>query len=1534
MDVYKGIVKFDGFYGSNGEEPVSFLGWVELVLGRTAKEFPETHAILSSTAKEREAKILREHKDQDARNSAWLDLQQQDKNAKADVLLFLGSTLQRRYVRFPTGSKIWDDLHLSHENFVRTRGPVLWAQLQNLAPRENERLAAYGQRVELLQCELAEVGRQQTDKTMLDAMFKGWIQEHPEWTVIIQSTRAVMTGCETVASMTQTLVEQEVNQADTLATVSSTQRAAVFTSSAVPGVEQRITAIESAVQQIAAAVAKMGSAGPVVHAPGTKAVVKPARRCYRCNSPHHGYRDCPEPFAGQGALHASGVTSHVSWMLDSGCTHDMHPGGGQGASAFARYRRFEQPLTVYFGKQGVTSAAVGVGEMTLTGTEGPVVLPDVLHVPDLACPLLSVKAALRRGLSVHFWPSEGPGGSERIALMHGDRVMLTARPKGDLFFIQEELRACTAAVSASQLSEAWDCHRKLGHVGFTTLAKMCQRGFLRHTSLTPSALLQARKQGTCEPCVVGKLRRTSHPPRQPREVRVLERVHMDLCDLPIGYFGTVIDEATRYASVLLLQRKSDTAAAVRDALKWCETQTGKQVQRVRHDRGGEYMVGTLQSFYAERGIQMEPTAGYSPEANGLAERHNLRLLDMALPMLADSGDARHNLAPLGERYAADAIIYANDLHNAMPAAVSGSRVGRTPHEAFLGREVTLGVFRRFGCRVWAHVPGKPFAQRPKFGPRGVPGRFLGFERPFGSGIYRVLLDNGGVTQTQTVEFDTAPTVPPPVLLPAVQIPGQQCPQTARGEDSDSDDEESVRHGCGESAQVPVVGQLPSGEHGSGSITATPPATRLPTGSRTAHQAVDVRSGSVSSGETQAVGRPVRTTRNPNPRYAFTLRCSTQLPGNSTRRGFQGDRGVGMIGGIRGEDRSSELGNVEDGRGDRGLGCPERTCGKSKTRAARVAARRRHRRAQRNGERGSQGQREPGKGRSKAGRGRRRKLTVKNDTSVKCQDGGVTPEISASTVQLWESVGALAVMTVVADPVSYPLPPSSVSEALSRTDAAHWQAAIDDEVQACLGFGVWEQCVLPTGKRALPSRFVLERKRDGRYKARLVAGGHRQEQGVDYEETFAPVCSYRTLRMILAVSAHAGLALRQFDICTAFLNGELAEEVYLQAPKGAEGLADQGKVLRLRRALYGLRQASRSWNRCLEAALLNKGFVQSDADPALWILLGGAGVVLAMFYVDDGLVAARTPEEADALVELVGTMFQIRKLGEPTDFLGIEIRRDWDAGTITICQETKAVALATGLGLGGEQDVILPMSPEVYGELRAAKDSDAMADKAAYQRTLGSLLHLAQCTRPDIALPVAALAAYASKPSVQHWEALLGLVKYVGVTATRGITYGTEEQPVGFWCDANYASCRDTRRSTTGWVVTMYGGAVSWSSKKQPTVAASTMDAEYQACGAAAREGLSLRKAFGELALLSNGLELVGPLQIGCDNKAAISLCKDRKEGERVKHIDIIHHFARDHVRSGELLFVYCKSENNVSDCLTKALARPLFEKGLKGMGML
>jgi hypothetical protein len=172
-----------------------------------------------------------------------------------------------------------------------------------------------------------------------------------------------------------------------------------------------------------------------------------------------------------------------------------------------------------------------------------------------------------------------------------------------------------------------------------------------------------------------------------------------------------------------------------------------------------------------------------------------------------------------------------------------------------------------------------------------------------------------------------------------------------------------------------------------------------------------------------------------------------------------------------------------------------------------------------------------------------------------------------------------------------------------------------------------------------------------------------------------------------------------------------------------------RVLKLGRMLYGLHQAPRGWSKKLENALRELGFVQSDTDPSLWLVKGDTGAVVAMFYVDDGLVAAPTAEEADAIVDKMGTIFEIRKLGEPTDSLGINIHTDEETGTITIDQEDKARAIAEEFGVANSRKVT-PMSPDTFMGLRKRQNDEPTADKHAYQRGIGALFHVSQCTRAD------------------------------------------------------------------------------------------------------------------------------------------------------------------------------------------------------------
>jgi hypothetical protein len=259
----------------------------------------------------------------------------------------------------------------------------------------------------------------------------------------------------------------------------------------------------------------------------------------------------------------------------------MHHGGDLRDRAFSDYRKFDKTILLFFGKRGVTAAAVALMTVVLQACEGPLILPDVWFVAELDGPLFSAKAALRRGLSVHFWPSSRLGGADQIALIQSGRTVLTTGPRGDLYCLHERSTLMAAAriatASARELDVARDCHRSLGHIGFGTTADLCRAGMLRDDA-TPAAFVQACKESVSEPCMLGKLRRGSHPSCRPQQ-------NHD------GYLSTVTDKATCFYTVFIVQRKSDTEAAVRQILAWSETQTGQRVQKVRHDRGGEYMGG-------------------------------------------------------------------------------------------------------------------------------------------------------------------------------------------------------------------------------------------------------------------------------------------------------------------------------------------------------------------------------------------------------------------------------------------------------------------------------------------------------------------------------------------------------------------------------------------------------------------------------------------------------------------------------------------------------------------------------------------------------------------------------------------------------------------------------------------------------------------------------------------------------------------------------------------------------------------------------
>ena len=505
-------------------------------------------------------------------------------------------------------------------------------------------------------------------------------------------------------------------------------------------------------------------------------------------------------------------------------------------------------------------------------------------------------------------------------------------------------------------------------------------------------------------------------------------------------------------------------------------------------------------------------------------------------------------------------------------------------------------------------------------------------------------------------------------------------------------------------------------------------------------------------------------------------------------------------------------------------------------------------------------------------------------------------------------------------------PSTLDEALSSKEASLWRQAMNDEMASLLKNNTWTLEHPPSGVTPIPVKWVFKLKRDSagnveRFKARLVAKGFRQREGIDYDEVFAPVSKYTTLRALLALAASEDLEIHQLDIKTAFLNGELEEDVWIQQPPLYE--SGDGSACHLHKSLYGLKQAPRAWHAKLKEELEAMGFHATAADPALFITASGPTVYL-LTYVDDILiVTSDTAALADSKSKILAAV-DARDLGEATCCLGMDICRDRDARKITLTQHRLINDLLCKHGLEESKPLLTPLSPAT----KLTKDGEPLDTSVhGHSQLIGSLMYISVCTRPDIAQAVGALARYMAAPTVAHWRAAKGILRYIAGTAKHGINYGSSTLNLEAYCDADYAGDLDTRRSTTGYVFILGGGAISWSSRLQPTVAASTTEAEYMAAAYAIKEALWLRTLLTEL-----GMDL-STISIYADNQSAIKLLKNPVLSMRSKHIDVIYHFARERVARKDIAFLYIPTDKMVADALTKPLPSTKFSFCRCAMGV-
>lgn len=508
-------------------------------------------------------------------------------------------------------------------------------------------------------------------------------------------------------------------------------------------------------------------------------------------------------------------------------------------------------------------------------------------------------------------------------------------------------------------------------------------------------------------------------------------------------------------------------------------------------------------------------------------------------------------------------------------------------------------------------------------------------------------------------------------------------------------------------------------------------------------------------------------------------------------------------------------------------------------------------------------------------------------------------------------------------------PSTYKEAMASPQADQWQAASDDEYESLLANDTWDLLEPPPGTKVIPSKWVFKIKRDAngnldRFKARLVVKGFHQREGIDYTEVFAPTAKYVTFRAFMSVAAVKDLELRHLDIKTAFLNGILEEEVWMQQP---EGYVQGGPHLacKLKRALYGLKQAPRAWHTRLHKELTSMGFTQSLADPGLYFAFVNGVNTLLLIYVDDILVACSDSSIVDRFCKRLLSTFDGRDLGDASHFLGIAIQRDRVNRSIKLSQARMVRDLLAKFSMEDAKPRTIPIS----ASLRLSKDEGVPLDTAVYPYAglVGSLMYLAIGTRPDIAYAVSLLARFMSAPTVVHFQAAKGVLRYLAATADYTLSFGGTDLSLYGYSDADFAADVDTRRSVTGYVFTLGGGAISWSSKRQATVAASTTEAEYVAASSTVKEALWLRNLLADMGAACSTVMLKG------DNQAALKLLRNPISSVRTKHIDVAHHFVRERVARNEVSFTYLSTDKMVADALTKALPQDKLRFCCLGMGL-
>lgn len=493
-------------------------------------------------------------------------------------------------------------------------------------------------------------------------------------------------------------------------------------------------------------------------------------------------------------------------------------------------------------------------------------------------------------------------------------------------------------------------------------------------------------------------------------------------------------------------------------------------------------------------------------------------------------------------------------------------------------------------------------------------------------------------------------------------------------------------------------------------------------------------------------------------------------------------------------------------------------------------------------------------------------------------------------------------------------PQNIDELRKRTDWDQWKQAIDEELCALKENNTWTLVdELPEGHKAINSMWIFNIK-DGetvRYKARLVAKGCSQRPGIDFSDTFAPVAKMTTIRTMLSIAVKKNWIIHQMDVKTAFLNGNLNEEVYMKLPRDENGIV---KICKLNKSLYGLKQAGRNWNQRFNEVVTQLGFQRLNSDTCLYKC--PEKDLFIILYVDDILLFGSNISGIKWIKEKLSDYFKMKDLGDVKNFLGLEISRNLERGTIELSQQSYVDKILDTFGMKDCRAASTPMDLNCKW-VRSEKCTDK-----PFKELLGCLQYLTLMSRPDITIAVSILSQFQSMPGDEHWVGLKRILRYLHGTKTYRLVYSREkdDEPLKGYADADFANDIEERKSNSGNVFLVYGNIVSWKSKRQQIVTLSSTEAELVSLCEAGKEGVWISNLLQEVGISSI------PFTIYEDNIPCIRISEEPREHQRTKHIDVRYMYVRNLIHEKKIVLEYIRSEDQIADMFTKPLMKSRFNK--------